>query len=147
MPKLELHPVSLVAGAALAVLAFVAMAPAPPPPSAQPIYNGLVPAVAMVQIQEGVPYVVPAGKMLVITGIGASNFACTSCASTPVLRVNGVPTCATAIGPGTGADSAGASSVSPVPIGLAIPAGAIVDVDDASPFSVTGRAWGYLDRQ
>lgn len=141
MQKLAIHPPSLLAGTALAVLAFVAMAPAPPPPSALPIYNGIVPAVAMVQIAEGVPYVVPAGKMLVITGVGETGI---SGIYKPSLRVNAAPEITT-FSPQNGGNAEARSIVS-VPVGFAIPAGSVVTVDDGNPASTEGRAWGYLDR-
>jgi hypothetical protein len=144
MQKIELHPTSLLAGAVLAVLTLVAMAPTPPPASTAPTPPGLIPARNMVQIKEGVPYVVPVGQLLVITGLGSTGAVQ---GSSVVLNVNGVQEVLvySAVQSGTGFDPE-VRSIVPVPAGLAIPAGSVVLVDDNTGPTLTGRAWGYVER-
>ena len=139
MRTIQLHSLSLLVGALVAVCVAVTMAPTPPMPSTQTISNGLVPAHSMVQIKEGTPYVVPASKVLVITGVGSTfiggNYGCT-------LSVNGVQEIMTVAPQNLG--SGELRSVVSVPIGFAIPAGSVVTVYDS--YLGQGRVWGYLER-
>jgi hypothetical protein len=136
--KFEIHPASLLAGAALAVLAFVSMAPAPVQQPSSPAPLGMVPARNMVQIKEGTPYTVPVGVYLVVTGVGSNSVG--GCGIT--LFVNGGVecTCYPAL-PGCTNDSIEARSVVPIPTGFALPAGSVITLSGGG-----GRAWGYLER-
>lgn len=81
---IQLHPGSLFAGLGLAVLAFIAMGQqsmtSSPPRTGLDSVLMRPPAAAPVQpkdwfsIVEGQPFVVPAGKLLVIRAIGADRF-------------------------------------------------------------------------
>lgn len=87
---------------------------------------------AMVVIREGLPFVVPAGKALAITGLGAA-----AGGTQATLRVDGGNSLVA-----IGNWSVGSScSVCPTPPGIAAGAGATVAVDSGTSL---GRAWGYL---
>ena len=143
MQKLELHPASLIAGSALAVVAFVAMAPTPPSSTA-PTPPGLIPARAMVQIYQGTPYTVPTGQLLVVTAVGSTAIPPAGTASSMTLSVNGAVLITTQ--PGLqglnqiyNTDNVPETrSMVPVPPGFAIQQGSVV--------TVTGAAWGYIER-
>lgn len=93
----------------------------------------------MVQIKEGTPYVVPAGKQLVLTGLGT-----TSTGSTLVtLLVGGEPELRSYSWFG----QVGAQvSVGAVPTGFTVQAGTTVQAADGQP-GLDARAWGYLAKQ
>jgi hypothetical protein len=140
MQKIELHPTSLLAGAALAVLAFVAMAPTPPLASTAPTPPGLIPARSMIQIKQSTPYVVPAGQLLVITGVGstAGNYLPASLSVNGVVEIVTYPAVQGGLAANNGDSVLECRSMVPVPPGLAIQQGSVV--------TVTGAAWGYVER-
>lgn len=86
----------------------------------------------MVQIRQGAPYSVPAGKRLVITGLGLTDNLGYS-----LLLVNGQQE-ATVY---TSCSNGGGSTINALPSGLTAAAGSIVE---ASGGSGNARAWGYL---
>lgn len=87
----------------------------------------------MVVIREGLPFVVPAGKVLAITGLGG-----TASGTQTTLRVDGINTLVAASNWSVGSSC----SVCSTPPGLAVEAGATVAVDSGT--GTLGRAWGYL---
>jgi len=86
----------------------------------------------MIVIQEGAPFVVPPGRVFVPTALGAV----INGLSTQLLVDSQLVTQAVANMP-----TANSGTMNPLPPGLAIQAGATVDVFSGS---VYGRAWGYL---
>jgi len=146
MQKLEVHPPSLLAGSVLAVLAFIAMAPTPPPPSTAPTPPGLIPARNMIQIHQGTPYTVPTGQLLVVTGLGSfagisGGFGAGIPATLSVNGVGEIGTRSAEQGPNQmvyGDNLPEVRSMVPVPPGFAIAQGSVV--------TVTGVAWGYIER-
>lgn len=88
---------------------------------------------AMVVIREGSPFVVPAGKVLSITGLGGAVGG-----TTATLKVDG----ANALVAAGNWSSGNPCSVCPAPPGLAIQAGSSVAVDSGT--GTLGRTWGYL---
>lgn len=90
----------------------------------------------MVQIKEDVPFVVPAGKLFVLTALGGANVN----ASTAQLFVDGQEEVSARMGGGTGYDP----RMVPLASGFTVPAGATITVIG---FAHVGRAWGYLASQ
>lgn len=93
----------------------------------------------MVQIEEGTPYTVPTGKILVVTAVG-----------TPQLLANGITclyadnnlvTTAAAVGDLTTIHGSMPTMVA-MPQGLTLHSGSVVVPQ--GPFVGSGRAWGYL---
>lgn len=136
MRPLTLNPASLVAGVVLAGLAFVTMSQKPVLLNARTVNVQYMPDPRdMVQISEGVPYVVPAGKLFVLTGLGSSSY---SYSPSAVLKVDGhYEVSATS--------PTGDSSVRPVPAGFAVSAGKTIEL--LVNGQGDGRAWGYLAPQ
>lgn len=88
-----------------------------------------------VRIQEGTPYVVPAGKCFVLSCFGSAE---ASGDSVTVTR-NGVAI----VGTTTEAWYGFPASLRPTPSSLAFQAGDLIDVQATDP-GPDGRAWGYL---
>jgi len=140
MKSVSIHPFSALAGAGLLGLALLASGAVQVPGSAQPIMfsNGLVRVAGipdprqMVVIKEGAPFIVPAGKILVVTALGAlTNGIVVDLLVDGQKEAEVVANMPTA-NPGT---------IDPLPVGLTVHAGSTVE-----PFcgSIFGRAWGYL---
>jgi len=127
-----LQPLSLVIGVAFSGLVLLSMSQAPPPNArAFNVQYGPDPR-DMVQIRYPVPYTVPPGKLLVVTGVGGTAFN-----GLDGLRVDGQMELQIL------QDHTGnPSSIVPVPLGFTIPAGSVVD----APWD-GGRIWGYLAPQ
>jgi len=96
----------------------------------------------MVQIKQGTPYTVPAGRILVITGLGTgAHF--TSGKDEVTLKINGVSEAMTASEVSCfNGDGVGSSMVT-VPPGCSATAGSTVEVVEGGG-QTSGRAWGYL---
>jgi hypothetical protein len=95
----------------------------------------------MVQIKEGAPYVVPASKLFVLTGLG-DNFG--GCPGT-VLYVNGQQEVTRVEGAGV---FPAYCSIIPTPPGFTAQAGSTITVSVTAGCSPPqGRAWGYLADQ
>ena len=91
----------------------------------------------MVQIAYGAPYVVPVGRVLVLTGLGdAYGFGNSS------LMVNGNIVATVT----TGCSNGGGSSINALPVGLTAPAGSTVELGGAGT-NTSARAWGFLADQ
>jgi hypothetical protein len=91
----------------------------------------------MVQILEGTPYIVPNGKILVITAVGSVS---TVALTEAQLLIGGAIVVKVASQSGVGQ----MSSVIPVPVGLTASAGQVVTPEDLKSSLPHGRAWGYL---
>jgi hypothetical protein len=93
----------------------------------------------MVQINQGTPYVVPAGKVFVLTGLGGNGIASSTWT---FLMVNGKQELL------SGAQASNVTtSVTPVPLGFTVHAGSTIDVSPTASGATSGRAWGYLADQ
>lgn len=86
----------------------------------------------MVVIKEGTPFVVPAGKILVVTSLGA-----TANSVVVDLLIDGQREVQAVANIPTG----GPATVGALPTGLTVRAGSSVEVLTGS---IYGRAWGYL---
>lgn len=140
MPKLTLHPLSVLAGAAIVGLVFLTSSQALTPVGGYRIEYLPHPR-DMVQIKEGVPYTVPAGKIFVLTALGGSGY------GPRVLRVDGIEESLGGFyNSATYSGVVPGNSVVEVPIGFTARAGSIVDVGNGSTGGA-GRAWGYLASQ
>jgi hypothetical protein len=131
---MQIHVPSALAGIVLATAILLSMSQSAPvgPPR---IEYGPNPR-DMVQIREGMPYVVPAGKLFVLTGLGmAGNLGFTS------LTVNGQTEAASY----TGCSNGGPATVAPMSPGFSVTAGSTIDISGHG--SGEARAWGYLSNQ
>lgn len=133
------HPISALAGVVFSALVLLSMSQAPPL-NARSINIQYMPDPRdMVQIRGHGPYTVPAGMLLVITGLGNAD----GSGGTQV-RIDGQIDLSTQ--PMTA--QIGGPSVEPITPGLTIPAGAAVTL-----YSIGGsgdancRAYGYLVAQ
>jgi hypothetical protein len=98
----------------------------------------------MVQIRQGTPYVVPAGKLFILTGLGNNS----TCPYLFTLSVNGQDEISAGVSGTFGSGSAVAelSSVAHVPPGFTAPAGSMLSISGSCGGGQMnpGRAWGYL---
>jgi hypothetical protein len=142
--SLSLHPLSLVLGLASGVLILVSMSQAPPLNARNVNVQYLPDPRDYVQIREGVPYTVPAGKLLVMTALGQA--ALPPCGTEPprtALKINGLQEATSWSGTcGGGGDL---SSVIRVADGFTAAAGSIVEVESIP--AGAGRIWAYLAPQ
>ncbi len=148
MLKLTLHPLSAVTGLALAALVALTTSQASPSPAKlnpASIRIEYVPHPRdMVQIREGTPYTVPAGKLLVITALGDATGFFNAPMFNVQLSVNGQLE-ATAYSPGPATAS---PTVLELAQGFVARSGDVVAASARPGFSNTdGRAWGYLASQ
>jgi hypothetical protein len=90
----------------------------------------------MVQIREGTPYVVPAGKTFVLTALGSNQLA----ADLTILTVDGKAANSGVFSSGFSA----AGAIRPVPIGFAASGGSVLDIVGGKANSQDARAWGFL---
>ncbi len=154
--EIRLHPGSLLVGLGIAVLGFVAMGqqalPAIPDiwrvAVVRPIEVAPHPR-DYVQVKEGVPYVVPTGKVLVLTALGGSTPAAGTYNYFARLSVDGVESVAASAGlysgnANLGATDGGVSTMKELPLGLSASAGATVVVTDGNTAPDDARAWGFL---
>lgn len=95
--------------------------------------QGIPRAQDMIQIKEGQPYPVPAGKVLVITALGTKGGSNTS-----ELDINGV----NEVRINTNVNASSFATMFHLPPGLTAKSGDIVEPSTGS--SMNGRAWGYL---
>jgi hypothetical protein len=152
---ITLHPVSLAVGAAAlgGVLWLVSAVQAPastgaataravsqvPLTISNPIeIKGVPTPGSMVQIREGTPYVVPVGRVFVLTALGLADLG----PSIVTVNVNGVQE-ATVVAYYGGTLKMDLL-MDELPAGLTAPAGAIVSVVSGGGPNTLGRAWGYL---
>lgn len=142
MTTIQLHPRSLVLGLAIGACALFAMAQSAPQYASTVRVQYMPHPRDMVQIEEGVPYVVPAGKVFVLTGLGSA----TNASGVVGLAANG--TIEVEVKPEVGASgtSTDTTTMKHVPLGFTAPAGASLDVVGGNP-PMDARAWGYLADQ
>lgn len=139
MKIIELHPTSLLVGAAVVGLAFLTMAQTPQPINPTWSPRNPQPIVLLrdyVQIYEGTPYTVPPNKILMITALGHRNSY-----GNVLLIVNNQPlplvqmTVVTSL-------SGVTNSMAEMPRGLTVNAGDVVSV--LASGGTEGVAWGFL---
>ena len=137
--NLSLHPASAVLGLVFGVLVLLSMSQVPPL-NARGINVQYGPDPRdMVQIREGTPYTVPAGKLFVPTALGKSN----GFNSLIYLNVNS-QTEVVGWGLYNTTGTTAFTSMAQVPLGFTVPAGSTITVTGGSG---DGRAWGYLAPQ
>lgn len=131
---MRLHFQSVVVGVVAVSIILVSMSQAPVGSSNAPrIEYGPHPR-DMVQIRQGTPYLVPAGQVFVLTGLGGVQ---PTQAQLGTLRVNGQ------VELGYLADHS--PSVASVPTGFTVAAGSTIEV--SGPIGgPEARAWGYLSK-
>ena len=141
MKTVSIHPFSALAGAGL--LGFVLMAAAamqvpgsvqrfPVRPAREFRIAGIPDPRQMVVIKEGTPFVVPAGKILAVTGLGGA-----AQGAVVTVWVDGTRE----VQAWAELSYGNAVTVREVPPGLVVQAGSTVLVDSGT---LLGRAWGYL---
>ena len=145
MGTIKLYPFSLVVGAAVALLAFVTMGQQSVPPGsihAMPypqcqeflVEYGPHPR-DYVQVKEGEPYTVPAGRLFVLSGLGS-----TGTQGGGNLVVDGqTEVHATGSTWSSGGGYGNSASVKLLPRGFTAAGGSVVEVTGTN-----SRAWGYL---
>jgi hypothetical protein len=139
MPRtIQLHPLSLLAGVGFALLSLVAMGQVPTAKRPAASHDSGLLQVAhpryWIIVEEGAPFTVPPGKILVLTGLGLRT---ASPSSTSELKIDGV-LMASASGQ---QDNGNGASVKVLAVGLSAKANSLVEVSGTSSI---GRAWGYL---
>jgi hypothetical protein len=151
MKPITLHPTSLLAGLALATLAFFAMAQSPQPATptlTRPAPSTLIRGQDMVVIRAGTPFTVPPNKWFILTALGDSAWGLADAwnvGPSVTLFLNGAPqiskTSADAISYVNGYSAYAVSGANPsmveVPRGFSAVAGDVITVS-------SGAAWGYL---
>lgn len=146
MNKITLDPSSLLAGAALALVAALAMgaqATAPPPTTTRSVMDyRRIPAANLVYIIGGNPFTVPVGRTLVITGIGNADVGSTLPIGDTFMILDGVqrrfPT-----------RQYPTPVLSSLGTGIPIAAGSVVDFRPGSTLSSNASlafATGYLEK-
>ena len=156
MKPLELHPISALAGAAALGLTLIAagavqvhpdkrvqvgpVAPLGSSTLSLRIVNpievvGIPDPRDMIVIDEAIPYVVPTGKLFVLTGLGSTK---TGTAAGARLFVDGAQVLQN---PGS---TNATTSMFPVPPGFTVPAGSTITLLHTSGTPLVARAWGYL---
>lgn len=143
MKTIQLHPASLLVGAAVVGLAFLTMAQNPQPINPTWSPRNPQPIVLLrdyVQIHAGIPYTVPPNKILMITALGGTQL---SQGGTAFLMCNGsVVTMRTHTLSGAPFD---VLSLSEVPRGLTFNGGDILTVNCPTSIGTdVGLALGYL---
>ena len=98
----------------------------------------------MVQIRQGVPYAVPAGKLFVLTALG-TNLATPNDHGEARLFVDGQRSCSMPVTTNS-SQTPSISSIAPVPLGPTFSAGSVLTVVASDPW-LSARAWGYLSSE
>lgn len=145
---LHLHPVSLALGLVLGGIAFLSMSQAIVVTSPLRIEYAPHPR-EMVTIRGGTPYVVPPGRVLVLTALGSTD-GNAGAAFTVGLLVNGQREVTGFAGTGTvGQHLSDGTTMKAVPLGFTVAAGSTVEVVEiiGSQTPLAIRAWGYLAPQ
>jgi hypothetical protein len=144
--SVSLHPLSLVLGVLFGVIVLLSMSQVSPLNTKSVVVQYGPNAHDYVQVREGTPFVVPAGKLFVVTALGQSTLP--SCGTSPLrtfLKINGTPEATTWSGIcGGGGDL---SSVIHVASGLTATAGSTIEVDSDAGGTGLARAWGYIAPQ
>jgi hypothetical protein len=145
MKSLVLHPRSVIAGAVVTAVIGVGLA-ARQAAGLERLTTrpGCVPdprAMLVIRQEQG-PWTVPAGKLFMLSGLGAASYV--SSATPAVLLLDSVPELSSigyAARPGEGGVDVQPVSVGPCPPGFTAAPGAVLTVVAGSG---DGRAWGYL---
>lgn len=135
MRPIRLHLPSVAIGVAAVALVLVSMGQAVPPVGPPRIEYGPNPH-DYIQIKEGTPYTVPAGRLFVLTGLGVYQ-------AGPVnvnLSVDGV----TEVSVSNTSNGASVCSIADVPPGMTVRAGSTIAIGGSGGL---GRALGYLAPQ
>jgi hypothetical protein len=136
------HILSALLGSAFAVGIIVLLSMSQVLPAGQHVIVSYGPSPRdMVQF-AGTGYVVPPGKLFVLTGLGMQY---SGSVGSLTLRINGQQAVSFSLDTTDG----NGTSVKTVPPGLAAPAGSSLDITDVTGSTVyaTARAWGYLADQ
>lgn len=142
--SLQLHPLSALVGLGLGAVCLVSMSLTVVPTPLRVEY--LAHPREMVTIRGATPYVVPAGKVFVLTGLGTTS----PTAWGTAFKVNGVQEVqAVALAPSPGLNYV---TVGAVPPGFTVAAGSTIEVCETNGqpsacLEITPRAWGYLAPQ
>jgi hypothetical protein len=134
-----IQPLSLVLGVVFSAVVLLSMSQAPPLNARGIVVQYGPEPRDMVQISEGAPYVVPAGKLFVLTAVGGTNWVQVQ------LRLDGQPVLIADAGL-SALSTTGTSMVAPPP-GFTAPGGTTVDILRLGGSSGPARAWGYLAPQ
>jgi hypothetical protein len=142
------HVLSALLGSALATAAFVLLSMSQVLPAGQHVIVNYGPSPRdMLQIRQGTPYVVPAGRVFVLTGFGTIY----DCDGLLRLAVNGQEELSAGIynlDHSNGTSVAEVSSVGHVPLGFTVAAGSTITINGGCGGALDrGRAWGYLADQ
>ena len=135
---IQLHPRSLLVGIVLGAIALLTMSQSLAPSTATVRVQYMPHPRDMVQIEEGTPFTVPSGRILVVTGLGSNDYTLTG---ETRLSVNS----AIELTQPTNGGSYETPTVRAVPVGFSAKPGDVVSVDSSS--GSAGRAWGYLADQ
>lgn len=138
MRIISLHPASLAVGLVLGCITLLSMSQASSHTSTR-IEIGPLPR-DMVQVQEGVPFTVPPGRIFVLTALGTNAEGNSSELVSLLANAVVVARSSTWLN-----GSAAPLSVASVPRGQAIGAGSVISVVTSSPAPFRGQAWGFLD--
>lgn len=135
MQARNIHVPSIVIGVLAATVVLMSMGQSSPVLGPPRIEYGPHPR-DMVQIKQGTPYTVPAGRIFVLTGLGDNQ----NLNQLARLQVDGQDEL-TMFG-ATGGAYPPSPSVGPVPVGLTVAGGRTVTIVSSNQ----GRAWGYLSQ-
>src|SRR5689334_21621039 len=138
----RIHPLSVLLGLALAALCFVTMSQTPVIGPAAIRIEYIPHPRDMVKIREGTPYVVPAGKLFVLTALGSTYPV--SGGERVRLFVNGQDEALTRLSNSYNGSSPSSSDIVPVPPGFTVGAGSVITLLEGGPTATDARAWGYL---
>jgi hypothetical protein len=146
--QLKIHPLSAILGAVVVCIGFITLGAASIADvqrvaviNALSIQGAYDPREAVV-IREGTPYIVPTGRIFVLTALG-SNGDGSSKGESAELTVDGQLELSI-IRPAstTSGGERNDSTVRPVPTGFTVSSGSTIEVDGL--LTPLGRAWGYL---
>ena len=152
MKPLVLYPMSALAGAGVLALVLLGTGIAAPQVSTQALHttqrmfienvqdiNSWPNPRDMVVIRQGTPYIVPPGRLLVVTALGANS---PSLSGQTELQVDGVFEVTAPAGIGSSGE---ASSMKLLPLpGFVVQSGSTVNLDGGGGANNPRRAWGYL---
>ncbi len=135
--KLQMHPFSALAGAAMLGLVLIAASVAPAQGHRTRVI-GIPDPRDIIVIEEGTPYLVPAGHSFVVTALGTLPSGNALFAA--ILSVDGTPTLQFDHNRSAAANG---MQMGFVPPHLVVPAGSVIKLNETNP-GAAYRAWGYL---
>jgi energy-converting hydrogenase Eha subunit F len=145
---ISLHPASLVFGLVFGVLVLLSMSQVPPLNARGTFIQYLPHPRDYVQVREGTPYTVPAGKILTITATGTIDFY--NFSDWAQVKINGtVENESTALATTQMYNTVYfGNSMSATPAGFTAHSGDVVEVfSSATNGSLHARLWGFLSDQ